>query len=322
MKKDLFLAAIAIVSWSMTIGQSHPSFTERYLYIIGRAQYFDAEKSYNASAKAYDSAFRESGGHGRPADFYDAACSWALAGNPDNAFFYLDKAAREGKWSEPDYAGKDKDLLSLHADKRWQNILDRMRLNQLEKGNKIDKALEDTLNNVYTDDQSSRRAIDSIEQRFGRDSRQMDSLWEVMSLKDSADLVIVTDILRRRGWQGPDEVGGRASMALFLVIQHSDSLTQVTYLPMMRTAVQEGKARGEDLALLEDRILTEQGKPQIYGSQVRTDPSGKSSFFPILDEPNVNKRRAWIGLGPIEEYARFFQIDYHLPVQPAVSTPH
>ena len=108
-------------------------------------------------------------------------------------------------------------------------------------------------------------------------------------------------------------------MAVFLVIQHSDSLTQVTYLPMMRTAVQQGAARAEDLALLEDRVLTEQGKPQIYGSQVRMDSAGKASFFPILDEINVNRRRASVGLGPLEEYARYFGIRYHPPA-PAAKT--
>jgi hypothetical protein len=110
-------------------------------------------------------------------------------------------------------------------------------------------------------------------------------------------------------------------MAVFLVIQHSDSQTQVTYLPAMRTAVQLGAARAEDLALLEDRILTEQGKPQIYGSQVRMDSAGKASFFPILDEINVNRRRATVGLGPLEDYAHYFGINYQLPAAPATSTP-
>ena len=96
MKNSLFLAVIAIVSWSMAIGQVHPPFNERYLYFISHAQYLDEQKAYMTSATAYDSAFREMGGNGRPRDFYDAACSWALAGNADNAFFYLDKAAREG----------------------------------------------------------------------------------------------------------------------------------------------------------------------------------------------------------------------------------
>jgi hypothetical protein len=123
----------------------------------------------------------------------------------------------------------------------------------------------------------------------------------------------VEHILGKYGWLGPDEVGGKASMAIFLVIQHSDSLTQVTYLPMMREAAQKGKARPEDLALLEDRVLCEQGKGQIYGSQVRSGKDGKYTFFPIADEANVNKRRAAVGLEPLESYARSFGFVYHLP---------
>jgi hypothetical protein len=304
------------ISAGLVFGQNNTGFGEKYYYFTGLANRSYLEKSFQASAVSYDSAFQSAGGKGRPEDLYNAACCWALAGDPDKAFFYLNRAAREGKWSALDNTAKDKDLISLHPDKRWEDIISRIRLNQLEKENRIDKPLEDTLNKVYTDDQGSRLKIDSIEKRFGFQSPQMDSLWKVISDKDSVNLEIVTGILSRKGWLGPYEVGERASMAIFLVIQHSDSLTQVTWLPAMRTAVQQGKARAEDLALLEDRVLTEQGKGQLYGSQVKQGPDGKAAFFPIQDEPNVNKRRAAVGLGPLEEYARYFGIDYHLPSPP------
>ena len=312
MIKGIFFSLLILLS-HFVICQGLSSFNERYYYYISHARTFREGKDFHASALSYDSAFGVADGRGRPQDFYDAACSRALAGDVDNAFFYLEKAARQGKWARPVETARDKDLASLSADKRWQDVLDRMKLNKLENEHKIDPALEDTLNKVYTDDQSGRLAIDSLEKRYGRDSRQMDSLWEAMEKKDSLNLIIVEEILGRRGWPGPDEVGERASMAVFLVIQHSDSLTQATYLPMMRAAVQQGAARAEDLALLEDRILTEQRKPQIYGSQVKMDSAGKASFFPIFDEINVNRRRATVGLGPLEDYARYFGIDYHLP---------
>lgn len=110
-------------------------------------------------------------------------------------------------------------------------------------------------------------------------------------------------------------------MAVFLVIQHGDSLMRATYLPMMREAVKVGAARPEDLALVEDRLLTEQGKPQIYGSQVRVDSTGKAKFFPIADEAHVDERRASVGLEPLESYARYFGIDYHPPVVQPVKRP-
>ena len=172
-------------------------------------------------------------------------------------------------------------------------------------------AIEARLDTVLDDDQSDRRKLDEFSKLHN--PRKLDSLWEVIGKKDDINLAKVTAILDKYGWLGINEIGEKANLALFIVIQHADSLTQVTYLPMMRQAVKDGKAKAEDLALLEDRVLTEQGKPQIYGSQVRTNKAGKNEFFPIADERNVNKRRGSVGLEPLEVYARNFGIDYHLP---------
>lgn len=301
--------------------QSPSALGDRYYIFISKASGQRVRNDYRGSGLAYDSAFKAVGGHGRPADMYNAACSWALAGDLDHAFADLYLAVRQGKWAEPESATKDPDLTGLRTDKRWPDILDRMKANRLENEHRFDKALQDTLNRIYTRDQSGRQAIDSISKKFGSDSRQMDSLWEEMSFNDSADLVRVEEILARREWPSPDEVGQRAATAVFLVIQHSDSMVHATYLPRMRAAVQRGDAEPEHLALLEDRLLTEQGKPQIYGSQVRTDNKGKSAFFPIADEPNVDKRRTSVGLEPLEEYARYFGIDYHLPAAARAAAP-
>jgi hypothetical protein len=298
-------------------GQGQPSFPEQYYAYISKARDTRQNAQYRLSGLAYDSAFQSAGGRGRSADLYNAACSWALARDTEHAFADLNLAVRQGKWARPEEAANDKDLASLMADKRWPDILDRMKLNKLEQDNKFDRALEDTLNLIYTKDQTGRLAIDSIEKHFGDGSKQMDSLWESISRDDSADLVRIREILARRSWPSPDEVGERASMAVFLVIQHADSLTHATCFPIMQAAVQRGAARPEDLALLQDRLLTEQGKPQIYGSQVKMDPKGKAAFFPIADETNVDKRRASVGLEPLESYARYFGIDYHLPAPAA-----
>jgi len=57
------------------------------------------------------------------------------------------------------------------------------------------------------------------------------------------------------------------------------------------------------LAFLEDRILMRNNKDQIYGSQANWDNKlGKMKIHPIEDVENVNKRRAALGLEPIEEF--------------------
>ena len=184
---------------------------------------------------------------------------------------------------------------------------------QVSGQSKFNKGLSALLDTVYHDDQSGRLKLDSLQKQFGWKSEQVQSLVKTLIIQDSINLIKVKKIIDTYGWLGPDEVGKQGAQTIFLVIQHADSLTQVTYVPLMRDAVRKGKARPQDLALLEDRILTDQGKEQIYGSQVRTNEAGKYEFYPIKDEPNVNKRRAAVGLQPLEEYAKYFDIKYVLP---------
>ena len=178
---------------------------------------------------------------------------------------------------------------------------------------KFNKELAAKLDSIYLEDQLMRFRIDSLLKLYGWKSEQVQSQLKPMQIQDSINLVKVKNFIDTYGWMGPDEVGKQGAQTLFLVIQHADSLTQVTYFPVMREAVKKGKAKPQELALLEDRILTNQGKEQIYGSQVRLNEAGKYEFFPITDEANVNTRRASVGLPPLEEYAKHFDIIYVLP---------
>jgi hypothetical protein len=172
-------------------------------------------------------------------------------------------------------------------------------------------AIQAKLDSLYDLDQSDRVLMQKYFKK--NDSQKVDSLAAVISDKDESNLSQVKAVLDKDGWLGINEIGEKANLVLFLVIQHADSLTQVNYLPMMREAVAAGRAKPKHLALLEDRVLTNQGKPQIYGSQVHRNKKGQDEFFPIGDERNVNVRRAAVGLEPLEEYARNFNIKYHLP---------
>ena len=170
------------------------------------------------------------------------------------------------------------------------------------------------LDSIYTKDQQYRQMINDVETKHGYESKEVNDLWKTINENDSTNLIQVTNILETYGWLGADAVGEQGSATIFLVIQHADLKTQEKYLPMMRQAVKSGKARGSDLALLEDRVAMRQGKKQIYGSQISRDQqTGKYFVAPIEDEPNVNKRRAAVGLMPLEDYARHFNIEYKLP---------
>ncbi len=171
--------------------------------------------------------------------------------------------------------------------------------------NNYNKALVRQLDSIFTDDQAQRQQMHRIWEQHGYDSKEMKRLIDMMKVTDSVNLIKVKNILDNYGWLGSDRIGGAGNQTLFLVIQHADPKTQEKYLPMMKDAVKQGRAESSQLALLIDRVEMNNGRPQVYGSQINGD-----TIYKILDEVNVNKRRAEVGLEPLEEYAKQFNIDY------------
>lgn len=170
------------------------------------------------------------------------------------------------------------------------------------------------LEEVYKSDQNIRNLFAEAEKKYSKDSKEIKALTKEWKMIDSINIIKVTSLLDKYGWMGSYDIGNEANTALWLVIQHSDLNTQKKYLPKVRRAVKENKAQASHLALLEDRILVREGKKQIYGSQLETDSvTGKYKLAPIEDESSVNKRRAQVGLEPLEMYAKRWEINYVLP---------
>lgn len=164
------------------------------------------------------------------------------------------------------------------------------------------------LERIHDLDQRDRENVGA----FGIGTPERDSVNRHMLRMDSLNTSRVASIIDSAGWLGAEAIGTKASGTLWLVIQHAPLPVQERYLPEMRLAVEEGKARAMDLAYLEDRVEMRNGRPQIYGSQVEMK-DGRSRLWPIMDEDMVNERRKGVGLGPLEDYAAQFGIDWSPP---------
>jgi hypothetical protein len=131
--------------------------------------------------------------------------------------------------------------------------------------------------------------------------------------KDSLNLIKVEKILNNDGWQGPQDVGMNASLALFLVIQHAGLSKQEKYLPVVQNAVKDGKTLSSNLAILEDRIATRQSKKQIYGSQGFTyKVTGARDVYPIIDPDHLDERRKAMGMPPMADYLKSMNLIWDL----------
>jgi hypothetical protein len=125
---------------------------------------------------------------------------------------------------------------------------------------------------------------------------------------DIANMKRLEAIIERFGWPGNRFGGISLAKNAFLVLQHSDKASQHKYLSVYREAVAKGDADGADLALLEDRVLVSDGKPQLYGTQFKS--TSPLVLYPIFDEPNLESRRNEQGLPPMKEYKKFISETY------------
>ncbi len=94
-------------------------------------------------------------------------------------------------------------------------------------------------------------------------SKEIKDLWKTIDENDSTNLIQVINILETYGWLGADAVGEQGNATIFLVIQHADLKTQEKYLPMMRQAVKNGKAKRSQLAFVR--------RPGGHGARQKAD---------------------------------------------------
>jgi hypothetical protein len=216
-------------------------------------------------------------------------------------FYKLDMLKKESSFSE------------LKKQKDWKTILHNVETNLQAENKKLGKFkdIKPKLENIYVLDQKFRSEYNSKLPVLGPDADELKKLLQQMKRTDRANQKYVSKILDEHGWIDYNIIGSNASDALFLVVQHADLATQEKYLPLMRQAVKDKKAFGYNLALLEDRVLIRRGQKQIYGSQLECDSTGKKCWIlPIEDERNVDKRRAEVGLQPLAEYVKYWNIIY------------
>ena len=169
--------------------------------------------------------------------------------------------------------------------------------------------LKNVLINIYDQDQGYRAQAMLAFNQFGLRSEQVRKLAEKLNNIDSIHLIVVKSIIKKHGWLGSKVVGEKANSALYLVIQHSQKDDRAFFLPIMRKATQNNSAKKQDLAHLEDRVANDQGRKQLYGTQIGFDEKTKKYFlFPLENPDSVDVRRSKMGLIPIRAYLSQWQI--------------
>lgn len=127
---------------------------------------------------------------------------------------------------------------------------------------------------------------------------------------DAANTTRLQELVAEYGWPDLALVGFDGAEAAFTLLQHAEYAVQKELYPLLEAAYKSNRAAGQSYALLTDRILVKEGKPQIYGTQARPTQewlNREPVFFDIEDQANVDQRRAEVGLQPLAEYAEMMR---------------
>jgi len=134
---------------------------------------------------------------------------------------------------------------------------------------------------------------------------QLLAVWNADYAKvDAENTKEMWKLLSGRGWFRQSEVGERTASLAFDVVQHSDDLKlQESVLAKMQPLLADHEVRGEDYALLYDRVAIQDGRPQRYGSQGTHCENDKYAVPPDVEDPaHLDQRRAQLGMEPMAAY--------------------
>ncbi len=170
----------------------------------------------------------------------------------------------------------------------------------LSSCNQYNRILEE----VYDNDQAAREWTKGMSSLT---ADEIEAYATEMERVDSLNQAIVFEILDKDGW--PSNLSNKANQAIWIVIDHSNLAFQRKYLYLVKEKAEECILEKADYAILNDRVLMGEGKPQIYGSQIKmnatiVDEEIAMQFFlwPVENPIVLDSLRNTMGLSPIKEY--------------------
>jgi len=270
-------------------------------------QAYDA-KDYGKCADTLAAIDQTTEGLPSGADLFYIECLSA-AGRTDAAFAVLDKQLPQGRIDVEDLKHKDRPGLDkLRTTSGWATMLAKAERLDAARQARIDQPLRRELLARVEKDQAVRQKV--IAEGAG-------GSWEQTVPVDRDNTAWLKKVVMEKGWPTKSLVGEDGSKAAFLIAQHAtlDPTFQEQVLAQMQAALEQKETDPADFALLKDRVLLHQGKPQLYGTQFGTDPDGTMFLDNTQDLDGLDARRQAMGLPPIADYKKTLSELYHAKVR-------
>lgn len=270
----------------------------------------DLEKAINA----YKSEYRKN--KLNSTNTYNLACAYALTYQKDSAFHYLSIALKNDTRL---WALADNDLLTLTKDKRWKEVEKNQFVRFEAKNGKLKKAnYAKQLLRLIMKDQALDYQLDMAKRFYRKNGKIPHWYYPIAELKKeigSKNFSSVKQLITDHGWPTYTMVGKLAADAPLIIINHLEGEEmRIKYLPQIKEACLQKEGSCMEYAKINDRILVNTNRLQVYGMQFRYNSKNQLEPFPIKDPEYVDQKRITIGLEPIKKYLKR-KINYNWAIQ-------
>ncbi len=145
-----------------------------------------------------------------------------------------------------------------------------------------------------------RELDEKVRARLAATGALFDGYHDEMRAVHDANAALLDRMIDDIGWPDEEKVGAEAAEAAWLIAQHA--IAQPAFMrrcsALLEAAIDAKRAPPWQLAYLEDRIRTFEGRPQRFGTQYDWDEQGRFGPLRIDDEKGLDARRTLVGLPP------------------------
>jgi hypothetical protein len=235
---------------------------------------------------------------------YKIATMYALLNKNEKAFAYIDKTIKKDSTM---WVLEEPDFYNLISDSRWKTIEDnQIKKVEIKKGIFKNKELIKNTYRMYLKDQALFYEIEHF-----KNKKHYVDLKRKINNENLKDLEL---IIAKYGWPSISLVGDELATTTFLIVQHQENLeSQKKYLVFMSEALKKNDLKKYQYAYLNDRILIEEGKKQICGTQLTYDKVKKSIYFDVESIESINEldwNRKKYDMESISEYLKHSNITW------------
>lgn len=178
-----------------------------------------------------------------------------------------------------------------------------------------EQSLVKMLGEIDYEDQRYRLELDEMMNSSEKDSLKLANIWKKIRIADSINRIKIFALLDTAGWPKKSVIGIEGAITIWAVIQHAKPEAREKYFSILQKAVKDADLDAKYLAYTEDRILTDKGLKQKYGTQLYQNLGEKPYLLPLENPEKVDSLRSTVYLPPLSVYLKNnAEIDWNLEI--------